>query len=142
MLMGLIQEFKEFSIKGNVIDLAVGVIIGGAFGKIVTSIVNDLIMPPIGLLVNGLDFKNIKVVLKEAIKEGDKVIKPELTLNIGNFIQTSVDFIIVSFCIFALIKVINKMKRNQDSEVPLEETKTADTILLEEIRDLLKESTK
>jgi len=140
--MGLIQEFKEFSIKGNVIDLAVGVIIGGAFGKIVTSIVNDLIMPPIGLLVNGLDFKNIKVVLKEAIKEGDKVIKPELTLNIGNFIQTSVDFIIVSFCIFALIKVINKMKRNQDSEVPLEETKTADTILLEEIRDLLKESTK
>jgi len=140
--MGLIQEFKEFSIKGNVIDLAVGVIIGGAFGKIVTSIVNDLIMPPIGLLVNGLDFKNIKVVLKEAIKEGDKVIKPELTLNIGNFIQTSVDFIIVSFCIFALIKVINKMKRYQDSEVPLEETKTADTILLEEIRDLLKESTK
>lgn len=141
--MGLIQEFKEFSIKGNVVDLAVGVIIGGAFGKIVTSVVNDLIMPPIGLLVNGLDFKNIKVVLKEAIKEGDKVIKPELTLNIGNFIQTSVDFLIVSFCIFAFVKVINKMKRKQEeSETPVPETKPADTILLEEIRDLLKDRTK
>jgi large conductance mechanosensitive channel len=138
--MKLIQEFKEFAVKGNVLDLAVAVIIGGAFGKIITSVVNDIIMPPIGVLVGGLDFKDIKFIVKEAVIANDKILKPAVSINIGNFLQTSIDFIIVAFCIFVFIKVVNKLKDLKTSEeAVVEDTVVSEEILLlTEIRDLLK----
>jgi large conductance mechanosensitive channel len=137
--MGLVSEFKEFAIKGNVIDLAVGVIIGGAFGKIVNSVVNDILMPPLGYLISGFDFKNIKIILANAIKEGDKVIKPEISLNLGMFLQNVFEFLIIAFCVFLFVKAINKLKRKEE-EVAETPPKTEDVLLLEEIRDLLKQS--
>ena len=133
--MSFISEFKEFAVKGNVVDLAVGVIIGAAFGKIVTSVVNDLIMPPLGVIVGGVDFKDLKITLKAA-SEGTTAV----TLNYGNFLQTTFDFTIVAFAIFLFVKAINKLKSNLEKQkgaaapaaVPRNE------ILLEEIRDLLK----
>ncbi len=104
--MSIMQEFKEFAIKGNAVDMAVGIIIGAAFGKIVTSLVNDVIMPPIGLLLGGADFKNLKVVLKAATID-----KPEVTLNYGQFINTTIDFLIVAFSIFIVVKGINTLKK-------------------------------
>ena len=130
----MLKEFKEFAIKGNVIDLAVGVIIGGAFGKIVTSLVNDVIMPIIGMLLGGLNFHNIKYVIKPAV--GDI---PESAILYGTFIQNILDFIIIAFCIFIMIKLINAAKKK--AEKPAEEEPAAkpdDVVLLEEIRDLLK----
>jgi len=135
--MGLLKEFKEFAMRGNVIDLAVGVIIGGAFGKIIASLVADIIMPPIGLLVGGVNFVDLKWQMKPAeIVNGVK--KAAVTLNYGNFIQVTFDFLIVAFCIFLFVKAINSMaKKNDEAEaapaVPSEEVK-----LLSEIRDLLK----
>jgi len=124
--MKIIKEFKEFAMKGNVIDLAVGVIIGGAFGKIVTSLVNDVIMPPIGVLLGGVDFKDLKIPLysKEhaanvvANNKGkiDETLLP--TINYGQFINVMLDFIIVAFCIFLLVKVINVLRRNEKKEAP------------------------
>ena len=128
--MGMLQEFKEFAVKGNVVDMAVGIIIGAAFGKIVSSLVGDVIMPPIGLLLGGVDFSNLSIVLKEAV---DKT--PAVTMNYGKFIQTIIDFIIISFSIFIMVKVINTLKRKQaeeQAEPPKQE------VLLAEIRDLLK----
>lgn len=138
--MKIVQEFKEFAVKGNVLDLAIAVIIGGAFGKIVTSIVNDIIMPPFGVLVGGLDFKDIKIMLKEAIIQNDKIIKPAVNINIGNFIQSTIDFLIVAFCIFIFVKFINKLKslKTQEEEIIEEIPKTDEVILLTEIRDFLK----
>ena len=107
--MKIINEFKAFAVKGNVIDMAVGIIIGAAFGKIVSSIVNDVIMPPIGLLVGGVNFTDLKIVLKEAI--GDN---PAVTLNYGNFIQVCFDFLIVAFAIFMVIKAINASKNKAE----------------------------
>lgn len=138
------KEFKEFAFKGNVLDLAVGVILGGAFGKIVTSIVNDLIMPIFGYVLAGMDFKSLKYVLSEAVMEGDVVVKPEAAIMYGNFIQNVVDFLIVAFSIFIFIKLINKSKSKfikQKEEVPAPEvpTKPTQEELLAEIRDLLKE---
>lgn len=104
--MSIIKEFREFAIKGNAIDMAVGLIIGASFGKIVTSMVNDVIMPPIGLLIGGVDFKNLKLVLKAATFN-----KPEVTLNYGLFINNVIDFLIVAFTIFLLIKGINKLRK-------------------------------
>ncbi len=132
--MSILQEFKEFAMKGNVVDLAVGVIIGGAFGKIVSSLVADVIMPPIGLLMGGVDFSKLGIVLKEAVD--DKT--PAVMLNYGNFIQAIVDFTIVAFAIFMAIKVMNKMKRTEPPapEAPPEPSK--EEILLTEIRDILK----
>ena len=132
--MSMMQEFKEFAMKGNVVDLAVGVIIGGAFGKIVSSLVADVIMPPIGILMGGVDFAKLGVVLKEAVD--DKT--PAIMLNYGNFIQAVVDFTIVAFAIFMAIKLMNKMKK---TEPPAPETPPAPTkeeVLLAEIRDILK----
>jgi len=129
--------------KGNVIDLAVGIIIGAAFGKIVSSIVNDVIMPPIGLLVGGIDFKDIAINMKDAVTDPatGKVLKAAVTLKIGNFIQSVVDFVIVAFAIFMLIKGINNLSRKKaeappEPAAPPEPTKSE--TLLTEIRDLLK----
>jgi len=104
--MSIVKEFKEFAIKGNAIDMAVGLVIGASFGKIVTSLVNDIIMPPIGLLLGGVDFKNLKIVLKPAAVD-----VPAVTLNYGQFINTAIDFVIVAFSIFLVIKGLNSLKK-------------------------------
>ena len=129
--MGVIQEFKTFAVKGNMIDMAVGIIIGAAFGKIITSLVGDVIMPPIGILLGGVDFSDLTIVLKEAMEKA-----PAVTLNYGKFIQTVIDFLIISFCIFVMVKGINTLKR-EEKEHPAEPPK--EEVLLTEIRDLLKE---
>jgi large conductance mechanosensitive channel len=139
--MGMLKEFKEFAVKGNVIDLAVGVIIGGAFGKIVASFVNDVVMPPIGLLLGGVDFKELKIFLKEEVlNDAGEVATAAVTLNYGMFIQNVFDFAIIAFVIFLAIKGINKMKRKEEEAPaapapPAEPSKSEK--LLEEIRDLL-----
>ncbi|QMU30168.1 large-conductance mechanosensitive channel protein MscL [Adhaeribacter radiodurans] len=135
--MSLISEFKQFAVKGNVIDLAVGIIIGAAFGKIVTSLVNDIIMPPIGLAIGGIDFKDLKYVLSEPVMQGGKVITEGASINYGNFIQSLVDFLIIALAIFALVKAINAMKRKEEA-APATPTLTREELLLTDIRDLLK----
>jgi large conductance mechanosensitive channel len=129
----MLQEFKEFAMKGNVVDLAVGVIIGGAFGKIVSSFVADVVMPLIGLMVGGVDFTKLGIVLKEAVDEKT----PAVMLNYGNFIQTVFDFTIVAFAIFMAIKMMNKLKR-EPPPAPAAPEPTKEELLLTEIRDLLK----
>jgi large conductance mechanosensitive channel len=110
--MSMASEFREFAVKGNVMDMAVGIIIGAAFGKIVTSLVNDIIMPPIGVLIGGVDFSALAVLLKEAVVAADgAILKPAVTLNYGKFIQTVLDFTIVAWAIFLLVKVMNRMRR-------------------------------
>ena len=138
------DDFKKFAFQGNVLDLAVGVIMGGAFGKIVTSVVNDLIMPLLGYLMAGMDFKSLKYVLSEAVMEGDTVIKPEAAIMYGNFIQNVVDFLIVALSIFIFIRLINKsreklVKKEAAPEAPAEPAGPTQEELLSEIRDLLKE---
>ena len=139
--MSFIQDFKAFALKGNVVDMAVGVIIGGAFGKIVTSIVNNIIMPPIGVLTGGVDFTDLKLTIKDAVVEGENVVSEAVTLNYGQFIQDVVDFLIIAFCIFLMIKGIAKLSRKKE-EAPAEPTPepepSAEEKLLTEIRDLLK----
>ena len=139
--MGFISEFKEFASKGNVMDLAVGIIIGAAFGKIVTSFVNDILMPPIGIVIGGVDFKELKLVLKEGIMENGKVVTEAVSLNYGNFIQTIIDFLIIAFAIFMMIRVLNKLKRPKvEAAVAAEVVAklTHEEELLTEIRDLLR----
>ncbi len=134
--MGLVQEFKDFAMRGNVVDLAVGVIIGGAFGGIVTSMVNDILMPPIGYLLGGVDFKEIKWHLKDAVKDAAGVItKPEVSVNFGVFINTVINFLIVAMCIFAVVKAMNAMKKKPVDAPPAPPTKEEQ--LLTEIRDAL-----
>jgi large conductance mechanosensitive channel len=130
----MLQEFKEFAMKGNVVDLAVGVIIGGAFGKIVSSLVADIIMPPIGVLMGGVDFTKLGVVLKEAVDEKT----PAVLLNYGNFVQSVVDFTIVAFAIFMAIKLMNKMKKTEPPAPEAQPVPTKEELLLSEIRDILK----
>ena len=135
------SDFKAFAMKGNVIDMAVGVVIGGAFGKIVTSIVNDLLMPLLGTLIGGYDFTNLKAVIHKAVMAGDEVVKPAVTLNYGNFIQETVDFLIIALCIFLAIKAIAKLIKKEEpapAEPEAPAPKPDDVVLLEEIRDLLK----
>ena len=137
--MGLFKEFKEFAVKGNVMDMAIGVVIGGAFGKIVTSLVSDIIMPLIGAATGGLNFTDWKWVIREAVMEGETVVKPELALTWGNFIQVIFDFIIIALSIFLVIKGINKMKREEPKpEEPAAPAGPTQEELLAEIRDLLK----
>jgi large conductance mechanosensitive channel len=139
--MSFIQDFKAFALKGNVVDMAVGVIIGGAFGKIVTSVVNNIIMPPIGVITGGVDFTDLKVTLKEAVVEGETVVSEAVTLNYGQFIQDVVDFLIIAFCIFLMIKGIAKLSRKKEeapAEPAPEPEPSAEEKLLTEIRDLLK----
>lgn len=124
----MFKEFKEFAVKGNVIDLAVGVVIGGAFGKIVTSLVNDIILPIVSTLTGGINFKDLKLPIK-----GD------VTFNYGSFIQSVVDFLIIAFSIFLFIKLINKLKREKKAEAVKEEVRQSEEVLLlQDIRDLLK----
>ena len=131
--MSLAKEFKEFAMRGNVVDMAVGIVIGAAFGKIVSGFVDNIVMPPLGLLIGGVDFTDLEVVLKEAQGETAAV-----TLKYGAFIQTVFDFVIVAFAIFMAIKAMNSMKRKQE-EAPAEAPKPPrQEMLLEEIRDLLK----
>ena len=140
--MAFLKEFKEFALKGNVMDMAVGVIIGGAFGKIVTSVVNDIIMPPIGLLVGGVDFTDMKLTMKKAVLDAaGEVVTPAVTWNYGAFIQQVVDFTILAFCVFLLVKVMNRLtKKPAPAPAPTPEPKpTKEELLLTEIRDLLKE---
>ena len=126
--MSFLKEFREFAVRGNVVDMAVGVIIGGAFGKIVSSFVGDVVMPVLGILTGGVDFKDLKITLAEAVGE-----TPAVTLNYGAFVQNVFDFIIIAFAIFMMIKGINKVKK------PVEEVKgPSQEDLLTEIRDLLK----
>lgn len=136
-----LNEFKSFAIKGNAVDMAVGVIIGGAFGKIVSSIVNDLIMPPIGWLIGGVNFSDLKFTLPaEQIVEG--VQTQAATINYGNFIQTLIDFIIIAFCVFLMVKGINSLSKKKEAEpeqpAPTPEPSNEEK-LLSEIRDLLKQ---
>jgi large conductance mechanosensitive channel len=129
--MSIVKEFKEFAMRGNVVDLAVGVIIGAAFGKIVTSLVNDVIMPPIGYLTGGIDFKNLKVRLKPA-DPANKL--AEVAINYGTFINAVIEFLIVAFCIFIVVKAINSLKKPEEVA---DAAPTKEETLLTEIRDLL-----
>ncbi len=145
-----LQDFKAFAMKGNVIDMAVGVVIGGAFGKIVTSVVNDIIMPPIGLAVGGVNFKDLKWVMQEAVpeavNEAGEVITPavaEVSLNYGNFLQQTFDFLIIAFSIFCFVSLIKKMserdKKKEEAAPAAPPAPSKEEVLLTEIRDLLKE---
>ncbi|MCL2891297.1 large-conductance mechanosensitive channel protein MscL [Brenneria tiliae] len=131
--MSIIKEFREFAMRGNVVDLAVGVIIGAAFGKIVSSLVSDIIMPPLGLLIGGVDFKQFSLVLRDA--QGDI---PAVIMHYGVFIQNIFDFVIVAFAIFMAIKLMNKMRRKQEDAPAAPPKPSAEETLLTEIRDLLK----
>jgi large conductance mechanosensitive channel len=135
--MKFIDEFKSFALKGNVMDMAVGIIIGGAFGKIVSSIVNDVIMPPIGLLIGGVNFTDLKIVMKDAV--GDV---PAVTINYGNFLQVTFDFLIIAFAIFMVIKFMNNLNRKKEAAEavapPPPPAPSKEEQLLTEIRDLLK----
>lgn len=139
--MGMIQEFKDFAMRGSVIDLAVGVVIGGAFGKIITSLVDQIIMPPVGLLIGGVDFSAWVITLKAASTDAAGEAIPAVTLGIGDFINTLIQFILIALAIFIAIKAINSMHRKQ-AEAPAEPpAPTPDQALLTEIRDLLKQQT-
>lgn len=134
--MKMLQEFKAFAMRGNVVDLAVGIIIGGAFGKIVSSVVNDLIMPPIGVLIGGVDFKDLKITIVEAAGDAAAV-----TINYGNFIQNVVDFLIIAFAIFMIVKGMNRMQKKEEAPAPAPAAPpepSNEEKLLAEIRDLLK----
>ena len=160
--MGFFKEFKEFAMKGNVIDMAVGVVIGGAFGKIVTSLVNDIVLPPIGLAIGGVEFSELKAVLKpakEAVVDADGVevekAVEEVAIRYGNLIQVILEFIIIALCIFLVVRTINKIKAKAEAKKAAEEAKAAaaeaaaaeeaakptEADLLVEIRDLLKQRT-
>ncbi len=131
--MSFIQEFKSFAIKGNMVDLAVGVIIGGAFGKIITSIVNDIIMPPIGVLIGGINFKDLKVVLSHNADGSSAAI-----LAYGNFIQTAIEFIIIALAVFVMVRVLNRLRKKEAEKPALSSPPSPEARLLTEIRDLLK----
>lgn len=131
--MNILKEFKTFAMKGNVIDMAVGIIIGAAFGKIVSSFVNNVLTPPLGILIGGVDFTNLAIVLKEAVGE-----TPAVTLSYGIFIQTVVDFIIIAFAIFLTIKAMNALKKKEEAAPTAPPAPSNQEILLTEIRDILK----
>jgi large conductance mechanosensitive channel len=132
--VALMTEFKEFAMRGNVVDMAVGIVIGGAFGKIVSSFVADVLMPPIGLLLGGVDFSDLGITLRDAI--GDA---PAVVMGYGKFVQTIVDFTIVAFAIFLLVKAMNTMKKKQEAAPAPPAAPPAQEVLLGEIRDLLKQ---
>ena len=138
--MALRKELKDFLLRGNVVDLAVGIVVGGAFGKIVTSFVNDILMPPIAILLGDSKFTEMKLVLQSAVMEGEEVVKPAITFNYGSFIQVVIDFLIVGVSIFFVIKAMNSLKKKKE-EAPAPAAPPAPTkeeVLLTEIRDLLK----
>ena len=132
--MSMMQEFKSFAMRGNVVDMAVGIIIGGAFGKIVSSFVKDVIMPPIGMIIGGVDFGDLAITLKEAAGE-----VPAVVISYGAFIQTLVDFIIIAFAIFMAVKAMNSMKKKEEEKPAAPPAPSKEEVLLAEIRDLLKD---
>lgn len=136
--MGIISEFKEFAVRGNVIDLAVGVVIGAAFGKIVTALVDKVIMPPIGLLIGGIDFSKLSWTLKAASIDAAGKEVPAVVIGYGDFLNTLVQFIVVTFAIFLLVKVVNRLNRKHADEPAAVAAPTEDVLLLREIRDALK----
>jgi large conductance mechanosensitive channel len=144
--MGFVQEFKEFAMKGNVVDLAVGVIIGGAFGKITNSVVADVFMPPLGLLTGGVNFTDIKIPLKAAVTDAaGKITAQAVTINLGSFLQTVFDFTLMALAVFMMIKMLNSLKKKEEAKpaapaAPPEPSK--EEILLTEIRDALRASLK
>lgn len=129
--MSIIKEFKEFAMRGNVVDLAVGIIIGLAFGKIVSSLVADIIMPPIGAIIGGINFTDLKLTIKTFAED-------PVTINYGNFIQTLIDFLVIAFAIFLIVKGINRFKKKEEAKPTEPAAPPADIQLLTEIRDLLK----
>jgi large conductance mechanosensitive channel len=131
--MGMMKEFKDFAMKGNVIDMAVGIVIGGAFGKIIGSLVTDVIMPPIGILFGGVDFANLSFVLKEATEAAEAV-----TMNYGVFINTVVEFVIIAFAIFMVIKAMNNAKKKEEEKPAAPPKPSEEVMLLKDIRDALK----
>lgn len=137
--MNFLKEFKTFAMRGNVIDMAVGIIIGGAFGKIVASLVADIIMPPIGLLIGGVKFENLKIIIKQThLDEVTGKMTEAVSINYGTFIGTAIDFLIIALSIFLFVKMINSMKQKQEA-TPEPPTPSKEEQLLTEIRDLLKE---
>jgi large conductance mechanosensitive channel len=136
--MSLLKEFKAFAMRGNVMDMAVGIIIGGAFGQIVASLVKDVIMPPIGVLLGKVDFSKLGITLKEAVKEGDKVVAEAVKINYGMFINTIVNFVIVAAAIFLMIKLMSIAKKKEEASPTLPPAPTKEEVLLGEIRDILK----
>lgn len=142
--MGMISEFKAFAMRGNIVDMAVGIIIGTSFGRIVTSLVNDVLMPPLGIALGKVDFTKLKLVIQKAqaaVMEGTNVVKPavdQVAINYGMFIQTIIDFIIVAFCIFLVIKAMNRMMAKKEAEPAVPAPPSEEVTLLREIRDSLK----
>lgn len=139
--MGLISEFKDFASKGNVLDLAVGIIIGGEFGKIVSSLVSDVLMPPLGLIIGGVNFTSIKIPIKAAVIDAaGKITEEAVSVNIGNFFQAVFNFIIIAFAVFMIVKAANNMnkKKAEAAPAPAPPAPSNEEKLLAEIRDLLK----
>lgn len=136
--MGFVKEFKEFAMRGNVVDMAVGVVIGGAFGKIVSSLVADVVMPFVSILTGGINFTHWKFVLKQAVVEGGAEVTPEVAIHYGTFLQVIFDFIIIALAIFMVIKAINKFKKKEEEKPAAPAEPSEDIVLLREIRDLLK----
>lgn len=137
--MGIVKEFKEFAIKGNLVDIAIGLIIGAAFGKVVTSLVDNVLMPPLGALIGGVDFTDLSIQLKAAsIEDGKEV--PAVVLKYGQFIQDIIDFLIVAMAVFSVVKLMNSIKKKEQEQAPspAPDVLTKDQILLTEIRDALK----
>lgn len=132
--MSILKEFREFAVKGNVIDMAVGIIVGAAFGKIVSSLVGDILMPPLGVIIGGVDFSDLRLVLKESVGN-----QPAVALNYGMFLQTVLDFLIVAWAIFLIVKLANTVKRRLDLNAPAAAPSNQE-VLLTEIRDLLRAS--
>lgn len=137
--MSFIQEFKTFAVKGNAVDMAVGIIIGGAFGKIVSSLVSDILMPPLGLLIGGVNFKNLVIHLKPAGVDAAGNATQAVNINYGNFIQTGLDFLIIAFAIFLMVKAVNSLRHKHQAPPPPPPAPTKEEALLTEIRDLLKD---
>lgn len=131
--MKVLEEFREFAVKGNVVDMAVGIIIGMAFGRVVQSLVNDIIMPPIGMAIGGVDFSNLAVVLKQATEQAEAV-----TISYGAFIQTLIDFLIIALAIFVAVKVINRLNREEEEKPAAPPVPSEELLVLREIRDELK----
>lgn len=131
--MSIMKEFKAFAMRGNVVDMAVGIIIGGAFGKIVSSLVNDIIMPPIGVLIGGVSFTDLAITIKAATADS-----PAVTINYGNFVQVIFDFLIIAAAIFTLIKVMNSLKKKEEEAPAAPPAPSKEETLLAEIRDILK----
>jgi large conductance mechanosensitive channel len=143
--MSIGKEFKEFAMRGNVVDMAVGIIIGGAFGKIISSFVTDVLMPPLGMIIGGTNFSALKIQLSEPVISGGQVVSQGASLNYGNFIQVTVDFLIIAFAIFMMIKMMNRFTKKNEAApapAPAPPEPSKEELLLTEIRDLLKKNQK